>query len=142
MIRRPPISTRTDPLFPYTTLFRATSDEADREQAQSRGDQEAPPLAHEIALLLLEWADLARVRDRVADIAQDLQKRVRAGNARIIFHERLLVRQADRHLLDARLAPEHLLDRAGAKRAMQDADAGAEERPVRDRKSTPLKSSH
>src|SRR3546814_1967002 len=105
MIRRPPISTRTDPLFPYTTLFRATSDEADREQAQSRGDQEAPPLAHEIALLLLEWADLARVRDRVADIAQDLQKRVRAGNARIIFHERLLVRQADRHLLDARLAP-------------------------------------
>src|SRR3546814_4337317 len=25
MIRRPPRSTRTDPLFPYTTLFRATS---------------------------------------------------------------------------------------------------------------------
>src|SRR3546814_19700259 len=23
MIRRPPISTRTDPLFPYTTLFRS-----------------------------------------------------------------------------------------------------------------------
>src|SRR3546814_12891212 len=25
MIRRPPISTRTDPLFPYTTLFRSWS---------------------------------------------------------------------------------------------------------------------
>src|SRR3546814_296751 len=25
MLRRPPISTRTDPLFPYTTLFRSTS---------------------------------------------------------------------------------------------------------------------
>src|SRR3546814_15291948 len=25
MIRRPPRSTRTDPLFPYTTLFRSTS---------------------------------------------------------------------------------------------------------------------
>src|SRR3546814_4698057 len=25
MIRRPPISTRTDTLFPYTTLFRSTS---------------------------------------------------------------------------------------------------------------------
>src|SRR3546814_7762572 len=25
MIRRPPRSTRTDPLFPYTTLFRASS---------------------------------------------------------------------------------------------------------------------
>src|SRR3546814_2195734 len=24
MIRRPPISTRTDPLFPYTTLFRSS----------------------------------------------------------------------------------------------------------------------
>src|SRR3546814_15531040 len=26
MIRRPPRSTRTDPLFPYTTLFRSTGD--------------------------------------------------------------------------------------------------------------------
>src|SRR3546814_21054081 len=26
MIRRPPISTRTDTLFPYTTLFRSTGD--------------------------------------------------------------------------------------------------------------------
>src|SRR3546814_14137879 len=26
MFRRPPISTRTDPLFPYTTLFRAIAD--------------------------------------------------------------------------------------------------------------------
>src|SRR3546814_16284209 len=25
MVRRPPISTRTDPLFPYTTLFRAAT---------------------------------------------------------------------------------------------------------------------
>src|SRR3546814_6893163 len=35
MIRRPPRSTRTDTLFPYTTLFRSESD-ADR-----RGDHEA-----------------------------------------------------------------------------------------------------
>src|SRR3546814_19483588 len=28
MIRRPPRSTRTDTLFPYTTLFRSTADEA------------------------------------------------------------------------------------------------------------------
>src|SRR3546814_5655778 len=27
MVRRPPISTRTDTLFPYTTLFRSNSDE-------------------------------------------------------------------------------------------------------------------
>src|SRR3546814_12674154 len=29
MIRRPPISTRTDTLFPYTTLFRSALDGAD-----------------------------------------------------------------------------------------------------------------
>src|SRR3546814_10305059 len=28
MIRRPPISTRTDTLFPYTTLFRSFAEEA------------------------------------------------------------------------------------------------------------------
>src|SRR3546814_4257321 len=28
MIRRPPISTRTDTLFPYTTLFRSPGDDA------------------------------------------------------------------------------------------------------------------
>src|SRR3546814_20337300 len=28
MIRRPPVSTRTDTLFPYTTLFRSTTDTA------------------------------------------------------------------------------------------------------------------
>src|SRR3546814_14499886 len=29
MIRRPPRSTRTDPLFPYTTLFRSAAPEGD-----------------------------------------------------------------------------------------------------------------
>src|SRR3546814_3148048 len=38
MIRRPPRSTRTDTLFPYTTLFRSRRREADRELApQHRG---------------------------------------------------------------------------------------------------------
>src|SRR3546814_16613502 len=36
MIRRPPISTRTDPLFPYTTLFRST-------QAHPHPSPSAPP---------------------------------------------------------------------------------------------------
>src|SRR3546814_11393507 len=30
MIRRPPISTRTDTLFPYTTLFRSCGDDVDK----------------------------------------------------------------------------------------------------------------
>src|SRR3546814_10516100 len=32
MIRRPPISTRTDTLFPYTTLFRSVVADSSREQ--------------------------------------------------------------------------------------------------------------
>src|SRR3546814_1632139 len=37
MIRRPPRSTRTDTLFPYTTLFRSGRSEADRGQLYLRG---------------------------------------------------------------------------------------------------------
>src|SRR3546814_583839 len=37
MIRRPPISTRTDPLFPYTTLFRLRSRGAVREVGKALG---------------------------------------------------------------------------------------------------------
>src|SRR3546814_11537369 len=39
MIRRPPRSTRTDTLFPYTTLFRSAGD-ADLVRARGRGDGE------------------------------------------------------------------------------------------------------
>src|SRR3546814_4981028 len=44
MIRRPPRSTRTDTLFPYTTLFRSL-DQADALQLENR-------LAHDMALHL------------------------------------------------------------------------------------------
>src|SRR3546814_8802822 len=40
MIRRPPISTRTDTLFPYTTLFRSASSAV----------REAVPTAHPVML--------------------------------------------------------------------------------------------
>src|SRR3546814_12470805 len=36
MIRRPPRSTRTDTLFPYTTLFRSAVDEKGRGSADAR----------------------------------------------------------------------------------------------------------
>src|SRR3546814_6683192 len=67
MIRRPPRSTRTDTLFPYTTLFRSEGREIDFKntlilltsnagtdlimQACNRGDAEPPPAA-ELAELL------------------------------------------------------------------------------------------
>src|SRR3546814_15229327 len=60
MIRRPPRSTRTDTLFPYTTLFRspaATSAEPGREVAAQRGQLSA----------LSRGAGAARVRLRRSD---------------------------------------------------------------------------
>src|SRR3546814_4428821 len=40
MIRRPPRSTRTDTLFPYTTLFRSVLGESGRGKAAKRGRSE------------------------------------------------------------------------------------------------------
>src|SRR3546814_14573087 len=40
MIRRPPISTRTDSLFPYTTLFRAARRIDDDEKGDQRRDEQ------------------------------------------------------------------------------------------------------
>src|SRR3546814_14797726 len=43
MIRRPPRSTRTDTLFPYTTLFRSfRANEAQRRPAVGKGDDPEP----------------------------------------------------------------------------------------------------
>src|SRR3546814_14651511 len=39
MIRRPPRSTRTDTLFPYTTLFRSTLDYGERSDSELAGDE-------------------------------------------------------------------------------------------------------
>src|SRR3546814_18136310 len=39
MDRRPPRSTRTDTLFPYTTLFRSSPDQADREHGHHAADE-------------------------------------------------------------------------------------------------------
>src|SRR3546814_6492450 len=60
MIRRPPRSTRTDPLFPYTTLFRSTrkascASMAPRSACRSekrRQDAQAEPLFPSVILVL------------------------------------------------------------------------------------------
>src|SRR3546814_4819685 len=45
MIRRPPRSTRTDTLFPYTTLFRSSSRTDDLESILKTARQKNPPLS-------------------------------------------------------------------------------------------------
>src|SRR3546814_4195093 len=57
MIRRPPRSTRTDTLFPYTTLFRSIDADRGGEAARAAG-QNDPALtwvARALLLLALAW---------------------------------------------------------------------------------------
>src|SRR3546814_13227463 len=54
MIRRPPRSTRTDTLFPYTTLFRSISGQeisADDYLTVLFGDGDRSQFAHQVAVL-------------------------------------------------------------------------------------------
>src|SRR3546814_15041512 len=89
MIRRPPRSTRTDTLFPYTTLFRSpdrTAEEADRAARARlrRGLHRAPrrrllplPPRRRIALLGRQPDSHAadRGRDRLLRHLQEIQRR-------------------------------------------------------------------
>src|SRR3546814_12679490 len=43
MIRRPPRSTRTDTLFPYTTLFRSALEAEHADALEALGDEELAP---------------------------------------------------------------------------------------------------
>src|SRR3546814_15286738 len=54
MIRRPPSATRTDTLFPYTTLFRSVGGRAGaKEQHQADGDESLHVRAPESGLTML-----------------------------------------------------------------------------------------
>src|SRR3546814_4752459 len=48
MIRRPPRSTRTDTLFPYTTLFRSPGGDRDRKRLALQGAAEPHRCAHQV----------------------------------------------------------------------------------------------
>ena len=69
----------------------------------------------EVSLLLLKGARLARIGDGVvADVAKGLEEFLRPCNRWVVFHKRLLVREADGNLVDPGQATQRLLDRAGA----------------------------
>src|SRR3546814_11781570 len=57
MIRRPPRSTRTDTLFPYTTLFRSPRRAADRARGEPRRDRRLYEAQHHREPELLDRAD-------------------------------------------------------------------------------------
>src|SRR3546814_5020508 len=70
MIRRPPRSTRTDTLFPYTTLFRSFGLEAgngSRLQFLELIDEEGRRLAADLRILLAAApGDLGELEDKLA----------------------------------------------------------------------------
>src|SRR3546814_6293462 len=55
MIRRPPRSTRTDTLFPYTTLFRSTSNPAEESRAWASAIVASPKWKMLAASTALAW---------------------------------------------------------------------------------------
>src|SRR3546814_9243057 len=73
MIRRPPRSTRTDTLFPYTTLFRSVAGGLDR-----RG--QAPPLHGSGAIRPIACTGLLR-RARSEEHTSELQSLMRISYA-------------------------------------------------------------
>src|SRR3546814_12115847 len=84
MIRRPPRSTRTDTLFPYTTLFRSIREILDQ--------------SHPIAVPALGVAERVQFKHRVSEHAERIQHTRTAGDHLDI---RLRLRRA--HQFDADL---------------------------------------
>src|SRR3546814_18407185 len=66
MIRRPPIFTRTDTLFPYTTLFRSRRQHAQRNEHRPRA------FVRMIARRSLGWMDMMAVAVRFRLLARVL----------------------------------------------------------------------
>src|SRR3546814_10284680 len=104
MIRRPPRSTRTDTLFPYTTLFRSCIDDKVQLEGKAPGFE----------LGQLGFECVARLRP----IARDLRKcefSFREGNAAGIDLvddiDRFADGRLDRNYLFRALAIENVLDR-------------------------------
>src|SRR3546814_11234151 len=98
MIRRPPRSTRTDTLFPYTTLFRSgrqhRDDQRPRPHQDHRGDhRRAPPVAVGIAAEIpaaerpdqetrgIDGGDVEELRGRSEEHTSELQSLMRISYA-------------------------------------------------------------
>src|SRR3546814_10414170 len=112
MIRRPPRSTRTDTLFPYTTLFR--SDDRS-ERPRGAGDR-----LDDIVLEDVRPAKMPQHRDRY------YRRRDRGGKGQADLKPEIHVRRGEQH-------GDEAAEQDRAKRQLATAE---------DRKSTRLNSSH
>src|SRR3546814_2843364 len=79
MIRRPPRSTRTDTLFPYTTLFRSAADA--RADAPSYGADVAPHISARYTFARCRSVVAAKQRRRSEEQTSELQSLMRISYA-------------------------------------------------------------
>src|SRR3546814_4196356 len=70
MIRRPPRSTRTDPLFPYTTLFRSNAS-APSSSTEDRGAFPVLPVAKASTVSLVEVSLSTVMQEKLVRLAAD-----------------------------------------------------------------------
>src|SRR3546814_8083072 len=88
LIRRPPRSTRTDTLFPYTTLFRSIAMSLPSE-SRPEADVEAPPeqiVGHGVGVRIGKALDIGRLAieqivDRSEEHTSELQSLMRISYA-------------------------------------------------------------
>src|SRR3546814_15679182 len=74
MIRRPPRSTRTDTLFPYTTLFRSAQPLAQVDQDRSGYAPYAPILPHDLIIGPLTALELNPAPDLIIRVPRIFQR--------------------------------------------------------------------
>src|SRR3546814_10063101 len=102
MIRRPPRSTRTDTLFPYTTLFRSTeaAGHAPRFAVQLVQDDQPSlavqlPITHAIcgmpSALMLAWLKKMRPKWRSEEHTSELQSLMRNSYAVFCWKKKIQV---------------------------------------------------
>src|SRR3546814_14061537 len=112
MIRRPPRSTRTDTLFPYTTLFRSPQAAATRLRAEIAKSPDNDELKLDLALALTrlgETDEPLRLPDALpANLGTE--DRARKGRARLAFAA-LAAGAPAGAALQSRLASDHSEDR-------------------------------
>src|SRR3546814_8646207 len=78
MRRRPPRSTRTDTLFPYTTLFRSTPPNAPRKASANKGSRAVPTAS---AMIAASAATTATTVRRSEEHTSELQSLMRISYA-------------------------------------------------------------
>src|SRR3546814_15730595 len=110
MIRRPPRSTRTDTLFPYTTLFRSPLRDFASDNLACPAEQEIDQRPHAQRQLLFDRvdADAELVRRLSGRIALDLGQRDHLSAARRKALEALLGTAQVVARLEMALGAEHL----------------------------------